>query len=136
MFIGTKRERINKDLINLFSNEKLISDRFRFSKILSEDLERIRKLAFDYDIDKYYKKIFKKVIYHNNYQKQLDFLIHCAINSCLWATNRFKEQMDERELYEYKKLEDIYSLLIYLGQSESDDFLHDEETIINEEYED
>ena len=44
MFIGTKRERINKDLINLFSNEKLISDRFRFSKILSEDLERIKQV--------------------------------------------------------------------------------------------
>jgi len=34
--------------------------------------------------------------------------------------------MDERELSDIKELQDIFELLFYLGQSDSDDFLNDE----------
>jgi len=100
------------------------------SKIKSKDMSRFKKLVHEDLIEHISKdnllKLLKKVSHNMNFEEQLRHLIFCAINSALVSIYLYKSQMDERELSDIKELEDIFELLFYLGQSDSDEFLNDE----------
>jgi len=100
------------------------------SKIKSEDKSRFKKLIHENLIEHISKdnllRLLKKISHNMNFEEQLKYEIFCAINSALVSIYPYKKQMDERELSDIKELQDIFELLFYLGQSDSDDFLNDE----------
>jgi len=133
MIRSRKQEEINPKLIEVFSNKNMCSeliDSHKRSKIKSEDKSRFKKLVHEDLIEHISKdnllKLLKKVSHNMNFEEQLNYLIFCAINSALISIYPYKSQMDERELSDIKELEDIFELLFYLGQSDSDEFLNDE----------
>jgi len=133
MIRSRKQEEINPRLIEAFSNKNMcpeLIDSHKRSKIKSEDKSRFKKLVHEDLIEHISKdnllKLLKKVSHNMNFEEQLNYLIFCAINSALISIYPYKSQMDERELSDIKELEDIFELLFYLGQSDSDEFLNDE----------
>ena len=133
MIRSRKQEEINPKLIEVFSNKNMCSeliDSHKRSKIKSKDKSRFKKLVHEDLIEHISKdnllKLLKKVSHNMNFEEQLNYLIFCAINSALISIYPYKSQMDERELSDIKELQDIFELLFYLGQSDSDDFLNDE----------
>ena len=133
MIRSRKQEEINPKLIEAFSNKNMcpeLIDIRKKSKIKSKDMSRFKKLVHEDLIEHISKdnllKLLKKVSHNMNFEEQLNYLIFCAINSALISIYPYKSQMDERELSDIKELEDIFELLFYLGQSDSDEFLNDE----------
>ena len=128
-----KQEEINSRLIEAFSNKNMypeLIDSHKKSKIKSKDKSRFKKLIHENLIEHISKdnllRLLKKISHNMNFEEQLKYEIFCAINSALVSIYPYKKQMDERELSDIKELQDIFELLFYLGQSDSDDFLNDE----------
>jgi len=131
MIFSRKRKRMSPRLIREFSNENMypeLIDSHKKSKIKRQDMERFRKLVHDdlYMSKENLIKLLKKISHNINFENHLKHLIFCAINSALVTIYHYKDQMDERELSNIEELQDIFELLFYLGQTDSDDFLNDE----------
>lgn len=130
MIISRKKEDMDSKLLERFSNEHLIVEGSRKSRLTADDMSRIMRAAFSGEHTWYstgeLAELIRKSVYQMNFDRHLQSELFCAINSVLVELNHVPDKT--RHLQEAEKwLSNIFELMFFLGHSEADGFLHDED---------